>query len=83
MRARAADEVGVERRCSARASGGERFGRLLKLAQPGVDVLKLRSGVAAASPKAGNDKHQAKDQGPLTSHCQTYGVIPEQHLGRR
>ena len=55
MRARASDKVGVERRRSAHARCGERFGRLLKLAQSRVNILKLCRRVAAASPQARND----------------------------
>ena len=83
LRARAADEVGVERRCSAGARGGKCFGRLLKLAESRVDVLQLCRRVAAASPQARNDEHQAEDQRALAGHRQPDGVVPIQHLGCR
>ena len=51
MGTRAADQVGVERWRSAAACGDKRFGCLLKLAEPHVNVLKLRSRVAATSPQ--------------------------------
>ncbi len=45
-----------------------------------MDILKLGNGVAATSPQARNDEHQAKDQRALTGNRQTYGIIPKQHL---
>ena len=65
LRARAADEVGVERRCAAAAHGGEGVGRVLQLAELGVDFLQLAAGVAAVAPEPRDDEHQAEDERAL------------------